>query len=312
MAFLSSLLYTGTRFAGQRERTKQFFEAGVSGFPNDYPGVAAYGIVTNDRAEQEKARWERTPPAKKPNYEKLGTRSPWLADWDVVLGLEKPTATQTSSSRGQGDEELVTTQRETPPDPDAMHIDGESSSIRPWLLRGPRVPAIVSNAFITPAQFLGEINKLRTKIHMTPLDASLSAEDMMRSALLMVRTKMVRRGAPTNMANIYKMDDPEARKWIKTFEKQSQGAADWGDSSEPNENELGEIKPPQVDIIGYVTTGDVSLSRGEGFAIGAIPVVQYFALRKQALRLSQPSVLVKIRDRDCTTCRAAYLELLDS
>ena len=86
-----------------------------------------------------------------------------------------------------------------------------------------------------------------------------------------------------------------------------------------------------MDIIGYVTTGDVSLSRGEGFAIGAIPVVQYFALRKQALRyvhvflmysfcllrlvpdrLSQPSVLVKIRDRDCTTCRVAYLELLDS
>ena len=85
-----------------------------------------------------------------------------------------------------------------------------------------------------------------------------------------------------------------------------------------------------MDIIGYVTTGDVSLSRGEGFAIGAIPVVLYFALRKQALRyvhvflmyscllrlvpdrLSQPSVLVKIRDRDCTTCRVAYLELLDS
>ena len=238
MAFLSSLLYTGTRFAGQRERKKQFFEAGTGGFPNDYPGVAAYDIVANDRAEQDKACWERTPPAKKPNYEKLGTRSPWLPDWGVVLGLEKPTATQTSNSRGQGEEELVTTQRENPPDPDAIRIDGGNSSIRPWLLRGPRVPTIVSNAFITPAQLLGEINKLRTKNHMAPLDASLSADDLMQSALLMVRTKMVRRGAPTDMANIYKMDDPEARKWIKTFEKQSQGAANWGDSSEPNEHEV--------------------------------------------------------------------------
>lgn len=234
MAFLSSLLYTGTRFAGQRERMKQFFEAGVSGFPNDYPGVAAYDIVTNDRAEQEKARWERTPPAKKPNYDKLGTRSPWVADWGVVLGLEKPAVTQISRS---GEEELATTQRETPPDPDAMRTDEESSSIRPWLLRGPRVPTMVSNAFITPAQFLGEINKLRTNNHMTPLDASLSAEDLMRSALLMVRTKMVQRGAPTNMANIYKMDDPEARKWIKTFEKQSRGAK-WSEASEPNEHEV--------------------------------------------------------------------------
>lgn len=213
---------------------KQFFEAGASGFPNDYPLVAAYDIVANDRAEQEKARWERTPPAKKPNYEKLGTRSPWRADWGVVLGLEKPSATQ--ASRGGGREEgLVTTQRENP---DAMEVNEESSAVQPWLLRGPRGPTLLSNTFVTPAQFLCEINKLRSKNHMASLDVSLSAEDLMRSALLMVRTKMVRRGAPTDMAIIYKMDDPEARKWIKTFGKQSQGAANWGDSSEPNEHEV--------------------------------------------------------------------------
>ena len=48
--------------------------------------------------------------------------------------------------------------------------------------------------------------------------------------------------------------------------------------------QLAEVKAEQEDIIGYVTTGDLSLSRGEGFALGAIPVVQYVALRKQALR----------------------------
>lgn len=231
MAFLSSLVYTGTRFAGQRERMKQFFEAGVGGFPSDYPSIAAHDVVTNDRAEQEKARWERTPPAKKPNYDKLGTRSPWLADWGVVLGLEKPTV----RIGGQG---LVTTQREACPDPDAMQTDGENSNVRPWLLRGPRVPTLLSNAFITPAQFLDEINKLRAKNHMAHLDASLSAEDLMRSALVMVRTKMVRRGAPTTMANIYKMDDPEARKWIKAFENPNQSAAHPGDSCEPKEPEV--------------------------------------------------------------------------
>ncbi|KAG9308789.1 hypothetical protein JVU11DRAFT_11414 [Chiua virens] len=309
MAFLSSLLYTGTRFAGQRERTKQFFEAGVCGFPNDYPLIDAYEVVSNDRAEKERACWERTPPAKKPNYEKLGTRSPWRADWGVVLGLKNPPATQISSSQGQGEEELLTTQRENPSHPNAMQEDDASSSVRPWLLRGPRVSTILSNTFITPVQFLCEINQLRSKNHMEQLEATLSADDLMRSALVMVRAKMVRRGAPTDLANIYKMDDPEARKWIKTFEKGSQGATGL---SEPNEIELAEIRPPQSDIIGYVTTGDVSLARGEGFAIGSIPVMQCLALRKQALRLSQPSVLVKIRNRDGTTCRVAYLELLDS
>lgn len=263
MAFLSSLLYTGTRFAGQRERAKQFFEAGVNGFPNDYPSVATYDVVANDRAEQEKARWERTPPAKKPNYEKLGTRSPWVADWGVVLGLEKPTATQTSESRQEEEEEgLVTTQRENPPDPEAVRVDEESPDVRPWLLRGPQVPAMLSNAFITPAQFLGGMNKLRAKNHMAPLDASLSAEDLMRSALLMVRTKMVRRGAPTDMANIYKMDDPEARKWVKTFKKRGQGAPNGGDSSEPNEHEvwISHVFPLAV-FIRVCSSGRSSLSR---------------------------------------------------
>ncbi|KIJ57486.1 hypothetical protein HYDPIDRAFT_120576 [Hydnomerulius pinastri MD-312] len=120
---------------------------------------------------------------------------------------------------------------------------------------------------------------------------------------------MIGRGAPSDLANIYKMDDIEARKWIKAFSKK--GAAKLGDSSDSNEHDLGEIKPAQEDVVGYVTTGDVSLTRGEGFAIGAIPLVQYLALRKQAQRLSQSSVLVKIRNRDTTMCRAAYLELLD-
>lgn len=245
MAFLPSLLHTGTRFAGQRERMKQFFEAGVSGFPNDYPVVPAYDIITNDRAEQEKARWERTPPAKKPNYEKLGTRNAWRADWGVVLGLEKPTATQASRSGGREEEELVTTQRENPPDSDTMQVDEENSDVQPWLLRGLRVSTMLSNAFITPPQFLDEINKLRGKNHMPPLDTSLSAEDIIRSALLMVRAKMVRRGAPTDMANIYKMDDPEARRWIKTFGKEGQDVINQSDSSEPNEHEVWCVSPLQ-------------------------------------------------------------------
>ena len=211
---------------------KQFFEAGTCGFPNDYPLTAAYDIVTNDRAEEEKARWERTPPAKKPNHEKLGIRSPWRPDWDVVLGLKKPTRVQTSGSGGQGEEQLVTTQRENP---DTMQVDDASSDGQPWLLRGLRVSEMLSNATITPAQLLCEINKLRSKNHMAPLDGSLSAENLMRSALVMVRAKMIRRGAPTDMANIYKMDDLEACKWMKTFRKPAQ---DSGDSAELNEYEV--------------------------------------------------------------------------
>ncbi|KAF9230624.1 FAT domain-containing protein [Melanogaster broomeanus] len=96
------LIYTGTRFAGQRERAKQLFDAGVPGFPMDHPTTPAYHVATSERAAKDAARWERTPPAKKPNYEKLGTRSPWCADWDVVLGLK----TLPASGSGEGEEGL--------------------------------------------------------------------------------------------------------------------------------------------------------------------------------------------------------------
>ena len=44
---------------------------------------------------------------------------------------------------------------------------------------------------------------------------------------------------------------------------------------------LGETKPPsQEHIIGKVMTGDASLTRGEGFAMGTIPVMQCFVLRE--------------------------------
>ena len=48
--------------------------------------------------------------------------------------------------------------------------------------------------------------------------------------------------------------------------------------------QLSEIKPPESSIIGYVTTGHFSLSQGEGFAIGAIPVVRLLELHEQSHR----------------------------
>ncbi|KAG6333871.1 hypothetical protein ID866_5214 [Astraeus odoratus] len=301
MAFLSSLIYTGTRFAGQRERMKQYFEAGTPAFPMDYPSTRAYEIAVEERAEKEKEKWEKTPPAKRASWGKLGTRSPWRADWNVVLGLEKPPLTNAA----QG---LVTTQRDAHAN---MSIPEDATAVvlHPWLLRGSKVPSILSNVCITPSEFLNEINKLREKYHMSLLDKAVLAEDLWRSALVMIRIKMVGRGAPGELANIYKMDDIEARKWLKATTQKTSGT--YEDAEVPTERELAEMKPAQEDIVGYVTTGDVSLARGEGFALGAIPVVQYIALRKQAQRLARPAIIVKIRERDTTVSRAAYVELLD-
>ena len=119
-----------------------------------------------------------------------------------------------------------------------MQTEGNHATVQPWLLRGPRVPAILFNMFITPAQFRDELNTLRAKNHMAPLDAALSAENLMRSALVMVRAKMVGRGAPGDLANMYKMGDPEARQWLKAFEAHRPSA---GDSSDRHKREVRRV-----------------------------------------------------------------------
>ncbi|KAG2087135.1 ribonucleases P/MRP protein subunit POP1-domain-containing protein [Suillus discolor] len=293
MPFLPSLVHTGTRVGGQRERGSQAFEAGTAYFPRDFPCTEFYDKHWDERAVKEKAKWTRTPPAKRANFKKLGTRSPWRADWEVVLGL--PVASGV-------DENLVPAQREPQ---DAMEVD-KAPNVRPWLLRGPEVPTMlakVTQIFNHGAGLLAEINRLRTKRGMDVLDASYRPEDLLKGALVMVRLKMVSRGAPNDLAIIYRIDDDEARKIIKENGKMREGA----DANEP-----AEAAPPQTSIIGYVTTGNMSLSRGEGFAIGAIPVSVLLELRQQAQRNEESHPLVKIRDRAGMVCRAAYLELLDS
>ncbi|KAG2135049.1 ribonucleases P/MRP protein subunit POP1-domain-containing protein [Suillus cothurnatus] len=261
MPFLPSLIHTGTRVGGQRERGTQAFEAGTAYFPRDFPCTDFY-----------EKYWASapTPPAKRANYKKLGTRSPWRADWEVVLGL--PVAPGV-------DENLVSAQRGPQ---DAMEVD-KAPAVRPWVLRGVEVPTIlekVTQVLDHGAGLLAEINRLRTKRGMDVLDASYRPEDLLKGALVMVRLKMVSRGAPNDLAIIYRVDDVEAKKIIQENGKTREGAGT---------NELPEAAPPHTSIIGYVTTGNMSLSRGEGFAIGAVPVSVQLELKQQARRCGFPA-----------------------
>lgn len=202
MPFFSSLTYTGTRVGGLRDRQTQSFECGVPYFPKDYPFAKAAEEEEEERAQEEKERWERKPPAKRCNWEKVGTRSPWKPDWEVVLGIENT----------EGNGEFVTTQRS------ANH-----QKIRPWLLRGPDIRRILSDAskLISPSLGLHcEINDLRLKRDQGRLDNAISADVLWRGALVRVQLKMCNRGSPSDLAVIYAIADAEASKWIAAFGKE--------------------------------------------------------------------------------------------
>ncbi|EIW59552.1 POP1-domain-containing protein [Trametes versicolor FP-101664 SS1] len=315
MPFFSSLTYTGTRVGGQRERQTQAFEAGSAYFPRDFPATDAYEEYAEGRAEEDRETWERKPPAKRPNYEKLGTRSPWKPDWNVVLGLEKPDAAS--------GEDLLNTQREvemTDTDPAAsvpapVHITAAAvveQKVHAWLLRGSDVATIIADvsAMLSPAAgLLMHVNQVRAKRKLDPLHTSVRAEDLLQAALVQVAIFPSGRGCPDDLAIIYCVEDEEARRWISAEASKKNGLALLGDG--PDETELAQATPSPEGIIGYVTTGNFSLSLGEGHAVGAMPLTEYLGLRKQAERLRNGhKFLVKLRNRNETICRLGYVELL--
>ncbi|KAH8104719.1 POP1-domain-containing protein [Cristinia sonorae] len=298
MPFFSSLIYTGTRVAGQRERQTQFFEAGKSYFPRDYPFTESYQAFADDRKAEDEAKWLRKPPAKRPNYEALQTRSPWIPDWEVVLEI----APSTQSSN------LITTQRAVQDDTDPSAP--AKKKIRPWLLRGCNVQKVLDEAgkmFNRAVGLYEQINQLKTKKGLDALDNSIRPDDLWRGALVRVKLKMCTRGRPDDLAMIYRVDDDEHAEWVVSTNK-AVGLEDEDESK----IELANRQTPPSDIIGYVTTGNFSLSLGKAFAIGAVSVSRLFDLRDQAARLGKhPHLLVKVRDRGEQVHRAAYLHLLE-
>lgn len=207
MAFFSSLVFTNTRVAGQLERQTQAYEAGAPYFPRDYPFNQPYQTYASDREKREKEVWERKPPAKRVNYEKLGVENPWRAIWETVLGVpEIREETQESEVK------FVSTQREASQPIGAI--------VRPWLLRGFDVPNIVasmSSVFNHAAVLFSEINRLRVKRGHSPLPNSVKPVDILQGALITVKITICSRGSPKDLAILHSLPDDVYRKWEKVF-----------------------------------------------------------------------------------------------
>jgi len=234
MPFLTSLIYTGTRVGGQRERAHQAFEAGAAYFPRDFPTSPAYEEFAAARAIADEERWKRKPPAKRVNWDKLSTLDPWASAWRVALGLGPTLSTDTGTDDGS-DADLVSTQRDDRPPASAA----SDSAIRPWLLHGPSARAIVENIarLLGPAPgLLSEMNALRRKRELPPLDAvdaDADADALLRGALVHVRVTLCGRGAPDDMAFVYALEDQEARAWVKAHGGALGGAVGYEVGEEP-------------------------------------------------------------------------------
>lgn len=274
MPFWDSLTYTGTRVGGQRECQIQSFEAGIPFFPKDFPTTELYESELKSQAQKDQETWNRKPPAKRPNFAKLLTRSPWRPDWDVVLGKTKP------------DAGFLTTQREDGVNDDMNGIEPDGSDPPTWLVSGPRTHEVLGKLIETedaaPNILLSEVNALRAARGIAPL-TNVASESLMQSALLPVRLDMATRGSPQDNAMIHVMSDEEVMLWEKEKAK-SVAEKSWDEAATEGEGTAKIVIPDASTIIGYVTTGHFSLTRGEFQALGCVPLSRYLELHRQRKR----------------------------
>ena len=205
MAFWNSLVFTGTRIAGQRERQTQAYEAGTAYFPRDYPSTSAYQEFAATTEEELRGTWERKPLAKRLNYEKLQVDDPFSPNWNRILWR---------NHHGDGSD-LVPTQREP------------TRTAAPWLLRGQNSARIIQQLALPinpPDLLLREMNSLRIARSLGPLPDELNNRDLMQAALVTVKVNVCRRGLPEDLALIYSMEDEEVSKAIAACQVKSDEA----------------------------------------------------------------------------------------
>jgi ribonuclease P/MRP protein subunit POP1 len=183
MPFLSSLIFTGTRVGGLREVKSQTIECGLPYFPDDFSGTTL-GQESQEKIGQEaKEKWDRTPPAKRPSYDVLGTRSPFKPDWEVVCGIRCVVTPEDG---------FEATQR--------MDVD----DTKLWLLYGLDTKTIVAELMSSEnaaETLLRHINSAREDRGLPSL--STQAAQLYRGSLVLVKISMCNQGTPTDMSPIY-------------------------------------------------------------------------------------------------------------
>jgi len=262
MPFIASLTHTGTPVGGQQQRDIQMLEAGVPRFPHDFPTTEPYRERAQAWEASERYRWESTPPAKRVNYERLGINNPWKADWGNVLGRFAPGVA--------GD---VPTQRNT---------------IHPWLLSKYLASLVLDGTagVSNPGEWLyDKLSTLRLGRENTGLRLNASANDLWRDAMVQVQVELHGRGTLGDVAPIYLLRNDELQTCGSSSESLREVRFTYPSAEAVFENlqSLELQLSPQDSIIGYLTSGAYSLSRGRPYGIGTIALCRMVEVKRQML-----------------------------
>ncbi|XP_016053956.1 PREDICTED: ribonucleases P/MRP protein subunit POP1 [Miniopterus natalensis] len=102
MAFWIPFIYRGARVGGLKETLVHSQYQRSPCVPGDFPDCAAGILFAEDQAENLLEKYKRRPPAKRPNYVKLGTLAPFCCPWEqLARDWESRVQAQENSLRDQ-------------------------------------------------------------------------------------------------------------------------------------------------------------------------------------------------------------------
>lgn len=204
-AFWHSLAFADTRIGGIRERAQQYFEAGCPSFPEDYACTRAFKIEIDKKAKDLSARWHRTPIAKRVNYAKLSTTSPWRPAFSGVTSTSSPYVLQPDDTKDNEEARR------------ALRVLGHGNDHSPYLIGGPLLAKVLPAAtqslrsIDSPVTamlkvqdtFETHINSFRARRQLGP------AKPLMIDALVKVSLNPLSRGSPKYNAMIYMLTESQ-------------------------------------------------------------------------------------------------------
>jgi ribonuclease P/MRP protein subunit POP1 len=232
--------YPQSRFGGITEYAQISFENHGMAFPEDWPGTTAGDRDGMRLAVQAKEKWNRRPDGKRESWGKVHTADkkgeigdPFKCDWNVLF--KKPEQEQEKEEGEPGSVERIRNQAKAAMEHGAADVAASAA----YYLFSP-----------------GYAKQLITR--KSPL---ISTTDL-TEALLPIRLRFLQKGNVTFRARIYRLpeDEEERQKWNNLISR---------DATKTSKQDYPRC-PGEQDLLGFVTTGNMSLSEGRGRAVGAL------------------------------------------
>lgn len=308
MAFWMAFVYRGARTGGLRESQTLALEQGVPFFPNDYPDTPAGEECNKKLKEEGEAQYSRYPPAKRPNYDKLGTKSPFCPPWQKLVEDWSSCGVASSSAAVEPSESINGKVKSSTVEGESSHMDvspvqplyvlrsrSKLSALRNFVLRGKKV------------QKKGCKHPITTSTALLPMDDLMTIVKHDVSSLVCVLVRMVGRNVPVPNSTLAIPSKEDITRLTKC--KDMAGPVEplhKGSRAQTAAKSLRNFCTRE--IVGFVSSGHFSLARGCGFGVG------FCALPGLVKLLSSTSdkgeVVVLVRGPTTQQYRFSYLTIL--